>query len=307
MRFSDAVEGYWLTNKRNRADSTYRTYSRIFSSFEEWVENDELETITAQRANGYLNYLDEIRGVEAQTVLNHWIPLSSFWKWASKELGVPHVIAEGVPRPKVRQKQRTPYTHEEVKLILRGVRYMRAWDPANEQHIEVERRTLVRDLAVVAVLLDTGIRASELCDLQIAHFNRKNGKLIVMHGKGDKQRTLPLGDRSRRRLWQYLTKREECSAADPLFVTKKGDAFDRDYLYRLVSRAGKRYGVSKVGPHRFRHTFAINFLRNGGSPLELQRMLGHEKLETVLIYVRLAEVDIESAQKRASVGDAWNV
>jgi len=104
----------------------------------------------------------------------------------------------------------------------------------------------------------------------------------VMHGKGDKQRTLPLGDRSRRRLWQYLTKREECSAADPLFVTKKGDAFDRDYLYRLVSRAGKRYGVSKVGPHRFRHTFAINFLRNGGNPLELQRLLGHEKLETVL-------------------------
>jgi len=90
-------------------------------------------------------------------------------------------------------------------------------------------------------------------------------------------------------------------------VTKKGGAFDRDYLYRLVQRAGKRYDVPKVGPHRFRHTFAINFLRNGGSPLELQRMLGHEKLETVLIYVRLADVDIESAQKRASVGDAWNI
>ena len=283
MRFSDAVEGYWLTNKRNRADSTYRTYSRIFSSFEEWVENDELETITAQRADGYLNYLDEVRGVEAQTVLNHWIPLSSFWKWASKELGVPHVIAEGVPRPKVRQKQRMPYTHEEVKLILRGVRYMKAWDPASEQHVEVERRTLVRDLAVVAVLLDTGIRASELCDLQLAHFNRKSGKLIVMHGKGDKQRTLPLGDRSRRRLWQYLTKRGECGAADPLFVTKKGGAFDRDYLYRLVSRAGKRYGVANVGPHRFRHTFAIIFCAmevvllsyNGAETCKCWRCLEH--------------------------------
>jgi site-specific recombinase XerD len=65
--------------------------------------------------------------------------------------------------------------------------------------------------------------------------------------------------------------------------------------------------VEGVHPHRFRHTFAIWFLRNGGNPLELQRILGHEKLETVLVYVRLAEVDIERAAKSASPVDGWKL
>ncbi len=57
--------------------------------------------------------------------------------------------------------------------------------------------------------------------------------------------------------------------------------------------------------HKFRHTFAITFLRNGGSVLELQRMLGHERLDTVRIYASLAEADLQEAQKRASPADNW--
>ncbi len=59
--------------------------------------------------------------------------------------------------------------------------------------------------------------------------------------------------------------------------------------------------------HRFRHTFAVNFLRNGGNVLELQEMLGHERMDTVRIYAKLAEVDLQAAQQRSSVADNWRL
>jgi len=307
MRFSDALKGYWLANKPDRAESTFASYSRVFSRFEEWIADEHVEKMTHHQLNGYLNYLMDERSLQPQSVKNHWIALSSFWKWTSKEMEILNVFAEHVAGPKVRHKMRSPFTKEEVKLISKGVRYMKSYDRVNDKYVEAERSSYVRDIAILALFLDTGIRVGELCDLNIMDFNRQNGRLVILHGKGDKQRVLPMGDRSRRRLWQYLTKRDEYKAADPLFVTRNGKRMERNHVYQILAHAGRRYGVKAAGPHRFRHTFAINFLRNGGSPLELQRMLGHEKLETVLIYVRLVEVDIESAQKRASVGDAWNV
>jgi len=59
--------------------------------------------------------------------------------------------------------------------------------------------------------------------------------------------------------------------------------------------------------HRFRHTFAYNFLRNGGNPIELQRLLGHEEMDTVNIYVNLAESDLQDAQRRASPANNWRL
>lgn len=78
-------------------------------------------------------------------------------------------------------------------------------------------------------------------------------------------------------------------------------------MQRLIERIGDRADVRNAHPHRFRHTFAINFLRNGGSVLELKALLGHEKMETVLIYARLAEVDLEAAQRRSNVADTWKL
>ena len=72
-------------------------------------------------------------------------------------------------------------------------------------------------------------------------------------------------------------------------------------------RARTGFFVARAAVHKFRHTFAINFLRNGGSVLELQRMLGHEHLSTVKIYASLAESDIQEAQRRASPADNWKL
>ena len=109
-------------------------------------------------------------------------------------------------------------------------------------------------------------------------------------------------------LWRYLAEREpEPTADDPLFVSLDRYPMDRSSISHMLRELGKRAGVAKVHPHRFRHTMALWFLRNGGDVFSLQRILGHSTLDMVRQYVALAEADAVSAHRRASPADNWRL
>ena len=160
--------------------------------------------------------------------------------------------------------------------------------------------------AIILTLLDTGLRASELCDLTIGDYDRGRGRLHIRHGKGDKQRFVPVGQRAQKSLWRYLADRPRAKPSAPLFATRNGNHLDRDNLRHLLDRLGKNSGVTGVYPHRFRHTYAIEFLRAGGNLLTLQAILGHETLEMVRRYARIAEQDIDEAGGNSPV-DNWKL
>jgi integrase/recombinase XerD len=127
---------------------------------------------------------------------------------------------------------------------------------------------------------------------------------VFVTGKGSKERHCYLGATTRRSLWRYLVERGS-NPEEPLFTTQIGRPFTRSWLRRVVSNAGKRAGVANAYPHRFRHTFAVQFLRNGGDIFTLQMLLGHSSLEMVKHYARLAAIDAEQAHRRASPADHW--
>jgi integrase/recombinase XerD len=106
-------------------------------------------------------------------------------------------------------------------------------------------------------------------------------------------------------MWRYLASRGNPCKEEPLVITKDGKPMNRNSIRLLLVDMGERAGVVNVHPHRFRHTFAIEFLRNGGYVFSLQRILGHSDLETVKIYLELAQADAKNAHKRASPADRW--
>lgn len=156
-----------------------------------------------------------------------------------------------------------------------------SWNTRKGRWTRSKRPTAKRDIAIILTLLDTGIRASELCALTYRDFNQENGRLHVRHGKGNKQRFVYMGTRAQRALWRYLVDRKIERPDDPLIATKTGNALERNNLRHTLNRIGDTAGVENVHPHRFRHTFAIQFLRNGSNIFKLQRILDHESLETV--------------------------
>ena len=161
------------------------------------------------------------------------------------------------------------------------------------------RPTAYRDRATILLLVDTGLRASELCDLRCAHLDIENYRLRVF-GKGRKERVLPISPATAKALWRYHATRDTLTETFSVFVTRDDTPMERNRLRQTLQAIGQRAGVPNVTVQRSRHTFTIMFLRNGGTVFALQRLLGHSSLDMVERYVAIAQTDIERAQRGQS-------
>ena len=308
MNWDTAIEGFWLEKRKNVSPATVADYSGTFRRFAAYHGEDlpAVEHIGAIHIRAYLAHLKE-SGLSDKSVLNAWVALSSFWTWAESELGLTHIIRNRVARPKYKRPAIEPYSRADINAMLNVVERSAPWISKNGVRVEEQRDTARRDRAILLTLFDTGVRATELCNLLIDDYEQKGGRLHVRHGKGNKSRYLWLGEASRKALWRYLADRPAAQPEDPLFATRSNQPLDRNNLRHMVERCARRAGVKGATVHRFRHSFAINFLRNGGTVLELQRLLGHERMETLRIYVTLAESDLREAQQKASPADNWGL
>jgi integrase/recombinase XerD len=308
MKFEQALEGYWLEKDRDLSPHTVRDYRYTFERFRLFIGDREVAEITSDDIRRFLNvHLVKKFNLSDKSRCNAWVALASFWTWAEQELKVEHVIRNRVKQPSYGKPLIVPYTELEVRAMLAAVEYSKGWVGRAGGAARSRRPTGLRDRAILLTLFDTGVRASELTEFEIRDYLREQGQLTVRHGKGDKKRVVFLGQSGRKALWQYLTTRDASRPSDPLFATKNGTKLGRSELLHMIQRTAKRASVAHANVHKFRHSFAINFLRNGGNVLELQEMLGHEKLETIRIYVKLAEVDLAAAQRRASPADKWRL
>ena len=308
MHIDAAIEGYWIAREHDLSPGTVRDYNLTFRRLVEHVGADiEVDEISTQHINSFLNYLRDDLELSGKSCSNAWIALSSFWTWAEVELEIVHII-KSVKRPKSRRPVINPYTEAEVRSLLAACDVGEEWQTANSHRAASKRPTALRDKLIMMLMLDTGIRVSELCDLQMGDYVQKRGQLHVRHGKGDKERMLFVGSTTKKYLWRYINQdRKNEKRSDPLFASREGKALDRYAVRKMIFRAGKRAGVASAGPHRFRHTFAINAMRNGMNILAVKELLGHESLATVQIYAKLAAVDLENAQSQSSVADRWGL
>lgn len=247
-----------------------------------------------------------------KTIRNFWSTLSAFFTWACAEFALPNPM-KGVAAPKFEDKPFSPYTQTEVETLLKACDYCEEANTHDRRKFAMRRPTANRDRALIITLLDTGLRASELCALTIGDLNPKTGRLDVKHGaqggaKGGKGRVVYLGKAARRTLWRYLAGREDGEeAAAPLFMGRMQRPMNKGVLRQLIARLGEKAKVNHCHPHRFRHTFAVTYLRSGGDVFTLQQILGHSTLEMVQHYARLAQVDIERVHQRASPADNWHL
>ncbi len=307
MRFSDALEGFWLAKRRGYSVHTVEDYANTFRRFRLFVGDADVAGLSADDVRRFLDSMHQRYGLSDKTLCNYWTALSAFWTWAEVELSVPHVIRNRVDRPSFQRKRIEAYRVEEVQAMIAACAKADAWRTSTGKISRGKRPTADRDRAIIIALVDTGLRASELCDLRVEDYDRDRGSLHVRDGKGGKERMVFAGDAAKRAIWRYLLTRKGAGAKEPLFATDTTRHLDRNNLRQTLQRIGERAGVRGVTVHRFRHTFAITFLRNGGSPLALQDLLGHEKMETVRLYASLATVDLEKAQQASSPADGWDL
>ncbi len=139
-----------------------------------------------------------------------------------------------------------------------------------------------RNKAILFIFLDTGLRLSELANLELTDINIERGIIKVM-GKGDKERLVRIGLKTQKALWHYLSRRN--SELNHVWINKDNQPFTATGIAQMIRNLGKRHGI-QLSPHKLRHSFAISFLRNGANPFELQIALGHTTLEMTRRYTQ---------------------
>lgn len=294
--FSQIVEGYQLhAEARQLSRRTLEDYNHTFRIFQETLgEDPPFSSISKTHIEKFLAG----RKVGKKTLLNYHTGLSALWKWACDEgLAAANIVRQVEP-PNPGRRSIDPFTEEDLRAMLAAIG--KSQDYRNKGTLT--HNSLLnadRNRAIILLLLDTGLRAEELCGIKVQDCDLKNRSLRIT-GKGDHQRIIPFCPRTGQALWKQLADRPGALPSEPLFLTLNNTALDRHRLFKQLRSIGKRAGVKDAHPHRFRHTFAINYLRNGGDPYTLQMILGHSTMEMVKRYLKIAQADLHAMHRLAS-------
>jgi integrase/recombinase XerD len=156
--------------------------------------------------------------------------------------------------------------------------------------------TGLRNACLLTVMLDAGLRASEVLHVHIHDVDWKRGKILVKQGKGKKDRVLWLNESAMERLRQWKTTRKK--QTELLFSTHQGRHINSSYLRVMVKRYARQAKIFKdVHPHTLRHTFATDLYRSTKNIRLTQKALGHSDLSTTMIYTHLVDDELEEALK----------
>lgn len=235
----------------------------------------------------------ETKANKPETVRTYHRILKTFFLWLVGEGELTHSPMVRIPAPVSRPDQVNPFTQEQIEAMLSAVSGSR--NPR-------------RDEAILLLMLDTGIRASELCALNVGDADMTGLKLAVMEGKGNKSRFIPFSLETKRALYHWLRDRgiRAGDEGEPLFTAgngaNSGGRITRSGLLQLfvrLKRSTKMTGV-RCSPHTMRHTFAVSYLRQGGNVFTLKATLGHESLAIVNRYVAIAQADMQAQHARYS-------
>lgn len=157
----------------------------------------------------------------------------------------------------------------------------------------------LRDAALLEMIYATGMRVSEICNVQVGEIDLETGFARCM-GKGGKERIVPLGRRASEAIKQYLTlsrnQLDKGVSDHALFLSRRGRRLSRQRVFQLLRHYAVRAGLPKdFGPHTLRHTFATHLLRGGADLRSIQEMLGHADIATTQIYTHLSSPQVRDA------------
>jgi len=271
----------------------YEFYLNRFVEFSGDITPDQITSELLRKYRLWLNRLKTDQGDELAMITQsyHLIALRGFLKYFSRR-DIPSLAPDKIELPKVHRKQVTFLHYDEVIRLT--------------EQIDIATENGLRDRAILELLFSSGLRVSELVNLNRDHINTKRREFMV-RGKGQKDRPVFISQAAADWVDRYLDSRQDTLA--PLFISYSRNVetdTSGDYrrltarsIQRMVSKYARLAGITKhVSPHTMRHSFATDLLMNGADLRSVQSMLGHSNIATTQIYTHVTDAHLKDVYEK---------
>ena len=284
MMINDAIELFaqYILAEKGLSVTTMKNYLDDIKQFLLYAKKDYVEELTGDDISLFLIYQLGM-GLSVSTALRRLSSTKSFYVFLKRD-GYYHGEIPEVEAPKKSERLPSYLTIEEVEALLDAP--------------DVTKKGELRDKAMLETMYASGLRVSELINLERANLNMKRGVIKVM-GKGSKERKVPVGEFALGYIVKYIEEVRNFNVGKGskyLFLNREGKPISRIYFYKQVKKYAERAGIIKaISPHTLRHSFATHLLEEGADLRAVQEMLGHSNIATTQIYTHVSKNRIKSA------------
>ena len=259
------------------SDRTIKYYKEIIDKFNDSFDKS-IKKITTEEIRSYLSNYKEMSTCGSTTIDNIRRVLSSFFSWLEDE---DYIIKSPIRRI---HRIKTPTT---VKEVLTDENLEKLRDECEN----------IRDLSLIELLISTGMRVGELVNLNISNLNFEDRSCIVL-GKGNKEREVYFDAKTKLHLKEYISKRNDTN--DALFVSLREphQRLSISGIELIVRNLGVNTNINKVHPHKFRRTLATMAIDKGMPVEQVQKLLGHVKIETTMHYAMVNQSNVKISHRK---------
>ena len=281
--YIDDYLNYLLIEKK-LSNNTIDSYKSDLKAFIEYLTKKGIHIPNRVEKSNIIDYITVLKGnnISSRTIARVITTLRGYYKYLMKEKIADSSPIEHIDMPKLKKALPKVLNINEVNKLL-DIKCKDAFDYRNK--------------AMIEVLYATGLRVSELTNLQLHDINIEN-KVLRCIGKGNKERIVPLGDYAINAVNEYIKEYRSSLQKgyfdDSLFLNNHGKKITRQGFYKILKSLGKKANLQrKFSPHTLRHSFATHMLSGGADLRSLQELLGHSDIATTQIYTHITNKKIK--------------
>jgi integrase/recombinase XerD len=281
----------YLSVEKGLAQNTLESYERDLTQYLEFVEKSGMNQLQDTKKITIQNYLLQLKklGRASSSITRSMVSIRSFYQFLVRERMLDLDPSLNMESPRLVKRLPKVLSVQEVDTLLEAP--------------ETSTPYGMRDKAMLELLYATGIRVSELVNLNAGHVNLGMG-FVRCIGKGSKERIIPLGRIAAKWINDYLQVMRhqllrESKADDALFINHLGTRLTRQGFWKIIKKYGREAHILKeITPHTLRHSFATHLLDNGADLRAVQEMLGHADISTTQIYTHVSKTRLKEVYNR---------
>jgi integrase/recombinase XerD len=280
----------YISLERGLSINTRKAYADDIRQFLDELTAKGISSLNQVNRKQILDHLMAMKakGMSTNSISRHLVSIKVFFRYLQQEGMLDRNVTDTMDSPKLWKILPDTLSEKEVDLLLAAP--------------DMRKPLGIRDRAILEMFYASGLRVSELANLQLSDLHLDDGYIRCI-GKGRKERVIPVAEESIRLLNRYLDEVRPLLCENPhlqnVFVSKRETALCRQRLWQIIKKYTKEAGIMKnVTPHTLRHSFATHLLANGASLRVIQEMLGHADIATTQIYTHVNPERLKSIHQQ---------